>query len=235
MRPAVSSVRIAEPVDRRPGRPKDVRRQGRRAVLARRADHGPAPEAIGNRRGSLAYRSVQQSWWASRRESARWPDLAPPLLAPCPERWTLTIEPSIIVYSKSALQARILSIRSTSALIQRRNHLNNRIPRAQRLSYVSPCRRFWRKVENCGTAVTNSADTVGGNFRFRASSIRSAFSRPGHASAQTARPAGLSAKASCEHRRWFHTLAQGVAGLHLDARAVCMNWGSCRPPGWRGL
>ncbi len=45
--------------------------------------------------------------------TARAPDglaLSPPL-APCPERWTLTMEPSIIAYSKSASEANALNIR----------------------------------------------------------------------------------------------------------------------------
>lgn len=34
-----------------------------------------------------------------------------PPFAPCPERWTLTMEPSIIAYSKSASSANALNIR----------------------------------------------------------------------------------------------------------------------------
>ena len=36
--------------------------------------------------------------------------LSPPL-APCPARWTLTMEPSIIAYSKSGLAAKALNMR----------------------------------------------------------------------------------------------------------------------------
>ena len=74
--------------------------------------------------GCRARRSGRRSWCSSRRASGLWPGPSSPI-APCPWRWTLTMLPSIIAYSRSGSPDIASNMRlKTSALTQCRNRLN---------------------------------------------------------------------------------------------------------------